>query len=68
MKTRRGRILIAGAAALAVVALASPDHRAGIAIHAHQQGDRSPERLQAVVDLGIVGFSFLLTWSKRLRG
>ena len=66
MTKRSGRIVIVGAAALALIALASPDRRAGIEIHAHQQSDRAPQQMQAVVDLGVVAFSLLITWSKRL--
>ena len=67
MSKRRGRIVIAGAALLALVALASPDRTAGIEIHAHNQGDRAPQQMQAVVDLGVFAFSLLITWSKRLH-
>lgn len=63
---KRNRILVAGAMALALVALASPQHRASIQILTHDQGDISPQRMQAVLDLGLVGVSVLITWSKRL--
>jgi hypothetical protein len=62
----RHRIVFAGLALLALVVFAAPDHRAELAIHAHRQGDRSPEQVQAVVDLGLVAFSFLMTWSRRV--
>lgn len=64
----RNKLILAFAAALALVALAAPDGRAGIQILAHRQGDAAPQRFQAVVDLGVVGFSFLFTWSRRLQG
>lgn len=65
--TKRVRtVLLAGLAAVALIAVAAPDHRANIAILTHQQSDLSPQRVQAAVDLGIIGFSFLLTWSKQL--
>ena len=65
--TRRSRnIVIAGAAALALVALAAPDHRATIEILTHRQNDQAPQRIQAGVDLGLVAVSVLVTWSKRL--
>lgn len=51
---------------LALAAWASPGHHAGVTIHAHRLDDRAPERLMAAIDLGIVGFSLLVTWSKRL--
>lgn len=61
----RGRI-IAGAALLALLTLASPGHHAGVTINAHRVGDPTPQQLQAAVDLGIIGFSVLVTWSKQL--
>ncbi|MBB5709726.1 hypothetical protein [Sphingomonas xinjiangensis] len=65
--TKRVRTLMwAGLAGIALIAIAAPPHRADITIVTHHQGDLSPQRMQAVVDLGIVGFSFLLTWSKQL--
>ena len=65
--TKRPRsILIACIAALALLVLASPQHRATIRILAHRPGDMAPERLQAAVDFGLVGLSVLVTWSKRL--
>ena len=65
--TRRNRnIVIAGAAALALVALSSPGHRATIEILTHRQNDQAPQRIQAAVDLGLIAVSVLVTWSKRL--
>jgi hypothetical protein len=66
MRGKHARTLVIAAALLAVFALASPNRHAGIAIHAHRVGDLSPQQFQAAVDLGAVGFSFLVTWSKRL--
>ncbi len=66
MPSRGGKIAIAALAGLALIALASPDHRANIEILAHRAGDVAPQRLEAVVDLGIVAVSVLVTWSKRL--
>ena len=64
---RRARILVlAGIAALALIVAASPSHRANITIFAHRQDDSAPQRLQAAIDLGIVGVSILVTWSRRL--
>ncbi|WP_404334557.1 hypothetical protein AB2M62_13585 [Sphingomonas sp. MMS12-HWE2-04] len=64
---RRARILaLAGLAALALLVAVGPEHRANIEIFAHRQGDTAPQRLQAAIDLGIVGVSVLVTWSKRL--
>ena len=65
--TKRARtLMLAGLAGVALIAVAAPPHRADIAILTHHQGDLSPQRMQAVVDLGVIGFSFLLTWSTQL--
>jgi hypothetical protein len=66
MKQRRRTILIAVAAALALIAFASPHHRADIRILTHCAGDLDPQKAQAVVDLGLASISVLVTWSKRL--
>jgi hypothetical protein len=66
MTGRSRRIVLAGLAALVLLALASPDHRADIRILTHRAGDVSPQRMQAVADFGIVAVSVLVTWSKRL--
>ena len=63
---RRHTILVAAGAALALLALASPDHRADIKILTHRPGDVAPQKAQAVVDLGLASISVLVTWSKRL--
>ncbi|UZK67601.1 hypothetical protein [Sphingomonas sp. M1-B02] len=67
MQSRTGRIVIGALSLLALVALASPDHRADIRILTHEQSDASPQRMQAAVDLGLVAVSVLVTWSKRLN-
>ena len=66
MKERRARIVIAGAALLALLAFAAPQHRANIQILTHDAADRSPAKFQAVLDLGLVAVSVLVTWSKHL--
>ena len=66
MTKRKGRIALAAAGALVLAAFASPDNRADIRILAHAPGDLAPQKVQAVVDLGVVAFSLLVTWSKRL--
>ena len=63
---KRNRIVLAfGAAALLLIALA-PDRRADIAIAMQRQGDASPQRVEAALDLGLVAISVLVTWSRRL--
>ena len=53
--TKRVRtLMLAGLAGVALIAVAAPPHRAGIAILTHHQGDLSPQRMQAVVDLGVI--------------
>lgn len=67
MQQRNRRILAAGAALLALVSIAAQHPRATIEILTHDQGDTAPRRVQAAIDLGLVGISVLVTWSKRLR-
>ena len=57
---------MAGLAALALFAAYSPHNRADIRILAHEQGDPNPHKLQAAVDLGLVAFSVLITWTQKL--
>jgi precorrin-6B methylase 2 len=66
MINRKRSFVIAALALVALVALASPDHRADIRILAHNPGDLTPQRAQAVVDIGLASVSVLVTWSKRL--
>lgn len=66
MNTRKGRIVLAGAAALALLAMASPNNRADIRILTHEKGDLSPHKLQAAIDIGLVAISILITWTTKL--
>ncbi|MDV3458336.1 hypothetical protein RZN05_15165 [Sphingomonas sp. HF-S4] len=64
---KRSRILpIAAVAMLGLLVLASPDHRADIRVLAHRPDDLAPQKMQAIVDLGLGSVSLLVTWSKRL--
>jgi hypothetical protein len=64
MRNRRAGWVIA-AAVLAVLAVRHPT--ANIEILTHDSNDPLPHRLQAGADLGLAGFSVLVTWSaKRL--
>ena len=65
MTRRRRTIILATLAGLAVLALASPDHRADIRILTHEADDTAPQKMQAAVDLGPIAVSVLVTWSKR---
>lgn len=64
---KRNRIIVMlGAAALLLISLAT-DRRADIAVALQRQGDPSPQRVEAVVDIGLVAVSVLVTWSRRLN-
>jgi hypothetical protein len=53
-------------ALLTVTAVRHPT--ADIRVFTHDAADPAPHRMQAAVDLGLVGFSVLYTWTvKRLR-
>jgi hypothetical protein len=66
MDRHKGRIMLAGAAALALFALVSPHNRADIRILTHDKGDLSPHKLQAAIDLGLVAISVLVTWTAKI--
>lgn len=66
MQSRRARIVVVAAAVLALIALASPDHRADIRILMHETGDKAPQRVHAAVDIGAFAVSVLVTWTRRL--
>lgn len=59
---RGRRMIVAMAALLALVAIVRHP-TADIEILTHRDGDPSPHRIQAAVDLGIVAVKFLLTWT-----
>lgn len=64
MIERRRKIVIAGVAALALLALTAKHPHADIQILTHQAGDLSPRKLQAAVDTGMFAVSVLVTWSR----
>lgn len=64
MRDRRKALAVA-AVALAVVAVRHPT--ADFRLVTHDVGDPTPHRIQAAVDLGLVGVSFLYTWTRHLR-
>jgi hypothetical protein len=66
MERKRFRIVMLGAAALAMFAVFAPHNRADIRILMHQQGDRNPHKMQAAIDLGMVAISVLVTWTEEL--
>ncbi|MBX9815625.1 MAG: hypothetical protein A4S12_05795 [Proteobacteria bacterium SG_bin5] len=55
------------ALALVMVALAVRHPSADIRVLTHDAADQAPSRVQAAVDLGVMGVSLLVTWSKRLN-
>jgi len=64
---RERRIMTAGLV-LALIALAYHHPTADVRLITHDLTDRSPRRVQAAVDLGLFGVSFLYTWTvNRLR-
>ena len=63
MRDRR-KTLVAAGIVLAIVAARHPT--ADIRVVTHDIGDPTPHRLQAAIDLGLVGVSFVYTWTKRL--
>lgn len=68
MAMRRRSLIVAGSA-LALLVVAARHPSADIRIMTHDAADLSPHRISAVVDLGIVAVSVLVTWTgKRLAG
>lgn len=61
----RDRRLMAGAAVLALIALSLRHPTADIRLITHDAADPAPHRMQAAVDLGLVGVSVLYTWTVR---
>lgn len=55
--------LIAGAALLTVMAARHPS--ADLQLTLQEPADPAPHRVQAAVDLGIMTFSLLITWTGR---
>lgn len=59
-------VLFAVAGAFALFAWTNPHNRASIEILTHDAGDLNPHRMQAAIDLGLVGISVLYTWTSNL--
>ena len=66
MRNRRGTLVIAGVVALTALAVRHPT--IDVQLVTHDSRDPSPHRMQAAVDLGLIGISVLYTWTvNRLR-
>ncbi|MCU6455751.1 hypothetical protein LPN01_16855 [Sphingomonas sp. A2-49] len=61
--TDRRKLAIAALAALGIVAARHPSP--DIRLLTHDIGDPRPHRVQAAIDLGLVGVSILYTWTAR---
>jgi hypothetical protein len=58
------RTIVALAGALALVAMARP-MSADIRVLTHDAADLAPHRVQTALNLGVVAFNLLVTWSDR---
>lgn len=66
MRNRRGTLVIAGLVALTALSVRHPT--IDVQLVTHDSRDPSPHRMQAAVDLGLIGISVLYTWTvNRLR-
>ncbi len=65
-KGRRKFVVIAVVAAFMLAAWAAPSHQARIEILTHDRQDANPHKMQAAVNIGMIGFSFLYTWTSKL--
>ena len=61
----RSKVLAGAAIAVAILATTHPD--ANFRLLTHDIGDPTPHRIQAAMDLGVVGVSFVYTWTQHLR-
>lgn len=59
----RNRRLIAGGGLLLLLALSLRHPTANIEILTHDAADRTPHRVAAALDVGIMAVSFLVTWT-----
>lgn len=66
MRQRRGAIAVIALLLLAAISWRHPS--ADIRVITHQWDDPAPHRVSAAVDLGVMAFSLLVTWTgKRLN-
>ncbi len=60
---RNRRVMLGCAAVALVAAAAAKPPTAELRLITHDLGDPAPRRMQAAVDLGLVGVSVLYTWT-----
>lgn len=61
MRMRRSAIAVIALLLLAVTAVRHPS--ADIRVITHQVGDPAPRQVTAAIDLGVMAFSLLITWT-----
>ena len=64
MRERRIGLAVGVTLLLLLAAVRHPS--ADIRILTHDAGDRTPARVQAAMDFGVIAVSVLVTWTKRL--
>lgn len=65
---RDRRLFATIAAGLALLAIAARHPTADLRFITHDLADPAPRRMQAALDLGVVGVSILYTWTGRRIG
>ena len=63
MERRRIGLAFAVGAMLVAGAVARP--HANLVLQLEELGDRTPARMQAAIDMGVVAISVLVTWTRR---
>lgn len=61
----RNHRMIVAAAVLGLLALGARHPTADIQLLTHEASDPAPRRMQAALDLGLVGVKLLYTWTSR---
>lgn len=59
----RNRRFVLAVGAMLLLALAIRHPSADIRVMTHDVGDRTPHQVSAAIDLGLVAFSILYTWT-----
>ncbi len=62
---RDRRSIVIAVAALGLIAAVAQHPTADLRVLTHEAGDPAPHRMQAAIDLGVVGISILYTWTTR---